>query len=120
MKSFLNIVLYAALFCLVVALRLYPAQATEIASGTNDTRIVQLEFKVNTLQSQLRQLQSQLSQAGVTLSAPAVAEIPSVEIPATFGESPTDLSFEERFDNLATLVIEMNQRLMEIKRRLAQ
>ncbi|MEL6552212.1 MAG: hypothetical protein AAFQ63_01930 [Cyanobacteria bacterium J06621_11] len=96
---------------------LYPAKAAEVATGLVDPRFTRLESKVNALQAQVNRLQSQLSQSGSgNGSGGPVA--PYVEPSAVSGEFPNGLSLDEQFDNLATLVIEMNQRIMQIEREL--
>ncbi|MGC1308099.1 MAG: hypothetical protein WA885_12795 [Phormidesmis sp.] len=83
------------------------------ASSLVDSRISQLEFQVRSLATQVNQFQSQRSNAsngsnGSNRSA-------STDI----APMPTDPSFAQQFDNLATLVIEMNQRLAALEQQVA-
>ena len=120
-------IVYFFFSCLVLVVLLlyswsFPMQATEIATGLGDPRLARLEFKVNALQAQLNRLQSQLPQTGSILSSPVSSgsahDVHISEPLVTSGEGPTDLSLAEQFDNLATLVIEMNQRLRVLERQL--
>ncbi|MGB3668534.1 MAG: hypothetical protein WA984_00375 [Phormidesmis sp.] len=84
------------------------------AAGLSDPRLARLEFEVSALQSQVNQLQNQLSRgtnSSVQTSQPAS---PS-ERPSNLG----DPTLDEQFDNLATLVIELNQRVLQVEDRLA-
>ena len=84
-----------------------------IASGP-DPRLIQLEFEVSALQNQLRQIQNQLSRQPGTVIDPRPAQ--PIERPAGL---PDDLPFDMQFDNLATLVIEINQRVIAIENQLS-
>ncbi len=97
---------WACLISLVVGIWLTPAQAS---SALNESRIRQLEFQVRSLQTQISQIQSRSPGAP---SAPAIAVEPTVDV---FNE-PTP---QAQFDNLATLVIEINQRVKAIEQQLS-
>ncbi|MEL6158582.1 MAG: hypothetical protein AAFQ40_17365 [Cyanobacteria bacterium J06623_5] len=98
-------------FCLaltvVLGLWLLPARAS---SSLTDSRVTQLEFQMRSLQTQINQLQSQ--RPG---SRPAGSRPPAISA----GPTPGELPLEQQFDNLATLVIEINQRLAAIESQLA-
>ena len=100
---------FLANVCLVIALLLYfqlwPASAS---SSLTDSRINQLEFQVRSLQTQLNQLQAQ----------PPSPSTRSANIRPNTTLPETELSLDEQFDNLATLVIEINQRVIAIENRL--
>ena len=81
------------------------------ASSLIDSRINQLEFQVRSVQTQLNQLQNQLPNPG-----PSVSNSPR---PAHRGPAPDELSLDEQFDNLATLVIEINQRVKVLENQLS-
>lgn len=95
----------------------HSAGAVDIATGLGDPRLAQLEFKVNALQSQVSRLQSQLS--GGNFEASGSIERDFEQSAPVGGVLGNALPLEEQFDNLATLVVEINQRVMEIERRLA-
>ncbi len=77
------------------------------ASSLTDSRVNQLEYQVRSLQTQVSQLQSRLPGAASSSSDPA----PRLE--ATAGSY--DPSLDAQFDNLATLVIEINQRVRALE-----
>ncbi|EDX84069.1 hypothetical protein S7335_1766 [Synechococcus sp. PCC 7335] len=68
-----------------------------------------MEFQVRALQTQIRQIQPR--SAGGSTSAP-----PAAAPPAEIFDGPTP---QEQFDNLATLVIEINQRLKAVEQQLS-
>ncbi|MEM9090272.1 MAG: hypothetical protein AAGC93_16175 [Cyanobacteria bacterium P01_F01_bin.53] len=82
------------------------------ASSLIDSRINQLEFQVRSVQTQLNQLQTQLPNPG----GPSVSNVPTT---IHRGPAPDELSLDEQFDNLATLVIEINQRVKVLESQLA-
>ena len=76
-----------------------------------NSRLSRLEVEVRSLRSDLRQLASQVS--GVSRSPAASRPVsPSTPRPDIF-----EPSLEEQFDNLATLAIELKQRVVELERR---
>lgn len=87
---------------LVLGLWLRPVSAS---SSLSDSRLSQLEFRVRSLQTQVNQLQGQSPNPGTSSVSTQPALTPSL------GE----LSLDEQFDNLATLVIEINQRLIRLE-----
>lgn len=82
------------------------------ASSLIDSRINQLEFQVRSVQTQLNQLQNQLPNPGGS----SVSQSPS---PIHRGSVPDELSLDEQFDNLATLVIEINQRVKVLENQIS-
>lgn len=94
---------------LVILSLLLPAKAS---SSLTDSRVTQLEFQVRSLQTQINQLQSR--RPG---SSPAEAPPPNI---SQAGPTPGELPLEQQFDNLAILVIEINQRLGAIETQLGQ
>lgn len=92
--------------CLAMVLIISVWLTPSSASSLTDSRINQLEFKVRSLQTQLNRLENQTGNVHNS-SAPARA------INATPGlDEP---SLDEQFDNLATLVIEINQRVIALE-----
>ncbi len=76
-----------------------------------------LESRLNRLESELGRLRSQLSRVEYQLAIPNRPAAPPQPAP------PPDLlepSLEEQFDNLATLTIELKQRLQQLERRVEQ
>ncbi len=93
---------------LVLSLWLRPVDASDLV----DVQLNQLEFQVRSLQTQVNQLQSANgSSSSASTSYPVLTEVPP---------APGDLSLKDQFDNLATLVIEINQRVKAIEARLAE
>ena len=90
------------LLCLSIALLLSFLLRPVTASSLIDSRVNQLEFQVRSLQTKVSQLQSQSPQPASTSSRPAQTESSFV---------PGDLTLDEQFDNLAILVIELQQRV---------
>lgn len=111
--------LYFCYFCgaliLILGLWLTPVSASSLV----DPRLAQLEFKVSALQNQVRQLQNQLS-PGTTAPArrPTTTNEPPASQPPVATGLPDDLPLDQQFDNLATLVIELNQRVMTLENQL--
>ncbi|MGB3764930.1 MAG: hypothetical protein WA947_00080 [Phormidesmis sp.] len=85
-----------------MSLWLRPAVAD---SSLSESRINQLEFKVRSLQTQISQLQGQ----SPSLSSGNATSRPETALPMN------ELSSGEQFDNLATLVIEINQRVIRLE-----
>ncbi len=77
------------------------------ASSLTDSRVNQLEYQVRSLQTQISQLQSRLPSARSDTSSPT----PRIEAAAGI----YDPALEVQFDNLATLVIEINQRVRALE-----
>jgi hypothetical protein len=93
---------------LVLSIWLRPAHASDSVS----IKLNQLEFQVRSLQTQVNQLQSANgSNSNASSSYPVLTEVPP---------APGDLSLKEQFDNLATLVIEINQRVKAIEERVME
>lgn len=81
------------------------------AVSLTDSRITQLEYGLRSLQNQINQLQSQLPRSGGS----------SGNRPNPVTVSPAlDLSLDEQFDNLATLVIELSQRVSALESQAAE
>ena len=94
---------FIAVFVMLLSIWLRPA----IASSTlSESRINQLEFQVRSLQTQVNQLQGRSSNPR---SSSTVTSYPDFTLP------PGELSLDAQFDNLATLVIEINQRVMKLE-----
>ena len=90
-------------FVMLLSIWLRPA----IASSTlSESRINQLEFQVRSLQAQVNQLQGRISSSGPSNAATSFPDL----VPP-----PGELSLDAQFDNLATLVIEINQRVMKLE-----
>lgn len=90
------------ILALLLSIFLRPAVAD---ASLSESRINQLEFKVRSLQTQINQLQGQVPNpsSGNATSRPDIAS------------PPNELSLDEQFDNLATLVIEINQRVAALE-----
>ena len=92
---------------LVLSIWLGPAKAS---TSLTDSRINQLEFQLRSLQNQVSQLQSQLPRSGSSSTRPS----PGAASPAF------EPSLDEQFDNLATLVIELSQRVLALESQAAE
>lgn len=92
---------------LIVGVLFRPSQAVSLT----DSRINQLEFQVRQIQTQLNRIANQNGSAPTLSTA---QRNPNIE------STGSDLTFDEQFDNLATMVIEINQRLQIIEQRLAE
>lgn len=99
-------VIVCLILALLVSIWLRPAIAD---SSLSESRINQLEFQVRSLQTQINQLQGQ----SPSLSSGSAASRPDVAKP--FNE----LSPDEQFNNLATLVIEINQRVIRLEEKIS-
>lgn len=91
--------------CLALALVAFGQFGVAKASSLTDSRIRQLESQVRSLQTQVSQLQSQRPNAGSSTAIP----------PQPTGTPFTELTPQQQFDNLATLVIEINQRVIALE-----
>ena len=98
-------------FCLALTLLLSLFLKPVTAVSLTDSRVTQLEYQVRSLQTQVSQLQSNGPAASNSNSRPAPIEAPAI---------PGDLSSAQQFDNLATLVIEINQRVKALEARVFQ
>ncbi|MDV3350782.1 hypothetical protein QGP82_18885 [Leptothoe sp. LEGE 181152] len=97
-------------FCLLLALFLSLwLQPVEASLSLSDPRINRLESQLRSLQSQVNRLQSQLPRAGNSRPAP-IDRPPSPETP----------SFDQQFDTLAVLVIELQQRVSVLETKLEE
>ena len=77
------------------------------ASSLTDSRVNQLEYQVRSLQTQVSQLQSRIPGAANNAASPTPRSEASASI--------YDPSLDAQFDNLATLVIEINQRVRALE-----
>lgn len=124
MKAFSKRVFLCVSLLLPVVIICLSSWLKPVHASSPNPRVIQLEFKVNALQAQINQLQSQLSRSSNTtvsntpLPSAAIGGRPAqrIEQPVAI---PGDLSFDAQFDNLATLVIEINQRLIAIEGQLS-
>lgn len=91
---------------LCLSLWLRPVRAS---SSLAETRITQLEFKVRSLQTQLNQLQGQSPPPSSHISTSRIDSNPPLD----------ELPLDDQFDNLATLVIEINQRVKRIEEQIS-
>ena len=99
-------VVVCLILTLLLSIWLRPAIAD---SSLSESRINQLEFQVRSLQTQINQLQGQ----SPNLSSGSATSRPDVALPRN------ELSIDEQFDNLATLVIEINQRVIRLEEKAA-
>ena len=100
--SFRHLAVISLILVLFLSIWLRPVRAS---SSLSETRITQLEFKVRSLQTQLNQLQNQ------PLPPNADAAVSPIDSNPPIDELPLD----DQFDNLATLVIEINQRVQRLE-----
>ena len=91
----------------IALLLLVSVWARPVTASLNDSRIDQLEYQLRSLQTQVSQLQSRLPGAASSVSSPA----PRTESSA----GAYDPALDAQFDNLATLVIEINQRVKALE-----
>ena len=99
------------LLCLALTLLLSIFFKPVAADSLTDSRVSQLEYQVRSLQTQVSQLQSNSPATSSSYSRPAPAEASAI---------PGDLSPAQQFDNLATLVIEINQRVKALEAKVLQ
>ncbi len=78
-----------------------------VTASLTDSRVDQLEYQLRSLQTQVSQLQSHLPGTASSASSPT----PRTEASAGIYNP----SFDTQFDNLATLVIEINQRVKALE-----
>lgn len=77
---------------------------------------IRLESRVNSLEYQLRMVQAELSRLSSTARSQPVQPPPSTPVPPASG---AHLSFDQQFDNLATLAIELKDDLRALEERVA-
>ncbi len=109
MKSLLNPFLLLVITVVLLSTWFAPVKAVSLT----DSRISQLEYGLRSLQTQVSQLQSQIPRSigGSSSPPPAVT---------TAAPRPGDPSLAEQFDNLATLVIELKQRVSALESQAAE
>jgi len=87
--------------------------------GRIETRLSRLESQVFELRSQLRQLGAASGQPSRSLAAPRQT-VPRRATPAIPSNNSRTLAGDPQFDRLATLVIELKERMDRLERRLDQ
>ncbi|MEM1239480.1 MAG: hypothetical protein AAGI45_06555 [Cyanobacteria bacterium P01_H01_bin.26] len=106
MKSFFKPLTW---FCLALVVLLGLWLRPVGASSLVNPRINRLESQVRSLQSQISRLQSQLPRSSGSRPAPSGS--------APVGEVP---SFDQQFDTLAILIIELQERVSDLEARLVE
>ena len=106
MKSFFKPL---AWFCLAIVVVLSLWLRPVGASSLVNPRINRLESQVRSLQSQISRLQSQLPRSG--------GSRPARTSPAPVVDTP---SFDQQFDTLAILIIELQERVSDLEARLVE
>ncbi len=91
----------------IALLLLISVWSRPVTASLTDSRVNQLEYQVRSLQTQVSQLQSRIPGAASSASSPA----PRTEASAGI----YDPALDAQFDNLATLVIEINQRVKALE-----
>lgn len=81
-----------------------------------DSRVSRLEAEVTSLRGQISQLQSQINRLGNRSNSGVSA--PRVEVPEPEYSSPNSIP-KSMFDRLATLVIELKERMDKLEARIA-
>ena len=109
MKLFFQPLVWFLSSLLVLSIWLGSAKAS---TSLTDSRINQLEFQLRSLQTQVSQLQSQRPRASSGSS-----DRPDL---APASSSFNDPTLDEQFDNLATLVIELNQRTAALEAKFSE
>lgn len=103
------------LFCLalslLVSLFLRPMLRPATAVSLTDSRVSQLEYQVRSLQTQINQIQSNTPASSGSSRPTLTPEAPFI---------PGDPSLAQQFDNLATLAIELKQRVKALEERVFQ
>ena len=79
--------------------------SVEASPSLIDPRINRLESQLRSLQSQVTRLQSQLSRTSNSRSTAPDISAPTAEVP----------SFDQQFDTLAILIIELQQRVAALE-----
>ncbi|PZO59975.1 MAG: hypothetical protein DCF15_02755 [Phormidesmis priestleyi] len=88
----------------IALLLLISVWSRPVTASLTDSRVNQLEYQVRSLQTQVSQLQSRI---------PGAASSPAPRTEASAGIY--DPALDAQFDNLATLVIEINQRVKALE-----
>ncbi len=108
MRSLLNPFLLLVLTVILLSTWFAPVKAAALT----DSRISQLEYGLRSLQTQVNQLQSQIPRSIGGSNPPPAA--------TTAAPLPGDPSLAEQFDNLATLVIELKQRVSALEAQVSE
>lgn len=112
-KRVTRIGVFALLFLLI--LWLFSHIATAQGSGKLNTRLNRLESKQEILRIDIRRLRDQLDNRRRLPNRQQLSpSVPAPSSPSTFGPVPSDYSM---FDRLATLVIELKERVNELEQR---
>ncbi|MGB3300046.1 MAG: hypothetical protein WBA76_17425 [Phormidesmis sp.] len=109
--SFKPLLLFCLALSLLVSLFLRPVLRPATAVSLTDSRVSQLEYQVRSLQAQINQLQSNAPASGGSPRPVPAPEAPFI---------PGDPSLAQQFDNLATLAIELKQRVKALEERVFQ
>lgn len=105
-KDFLKPIHILFLAVALVLIWLRPVAASSLV----DARIRQLEFQVRSLQTQLNQIPNSRPRTGSAPPPPPTA-VPTL---------PGDPTLAQQFDNLATLAIELKQRVSALEEQVEQ
>lgn len=86
-------------------------------AGLAQVNNIRLESRVDRLESELSRVRSQLTRLEAQVRGPDRA----TPLPPTTADLPgNELTFDEQFDNLATLVIELKQDLRQLEAEVAE
>lgn len=106
-------------FAALLLLFVLPVFSPGAASSILESRVSRLEADNAQLRSQLSRLESQVSRLSGLESSNVRANQPRLSTPAPVPPSPRQLpSNDPMFDRLATLVIELKERVVRLEKRL--
>lgn len=118
MKKTHNILKKIGLFCMALLLVIiaWGGVNTETASSQQvESRINRLESEFYGIESRLNRIESQLNQVGRS-GSPVAPPPPQINS----GRNRSQLSREQMFDRLATLVIELKQQVNKLEARVSK
>lgn len=106
-----------ALFTLILLLGLWPHGAVPQTFSNVNVRVSNLESQVYQLRAEVSQLRSQVYSLNRSNTQAPIALSPAPPIPPR--TAPPELTNKSMFDRLATLVIELKERIKDVEARLA-
>jgi hypothetical protein len=102
--------------CVVFVVIIGVSRGPVFAQSGVDSRVSRLEAEITTLRGQLNQLQSQVNRLGNRSNSGVSA--PRVEVSEPEYSAPNSIP-KSMFDRLATLVIELKERIDKLEARIA-
>lgn len=121
-KAWINLLVLGSCFFLALGLSLLPAPLlASVSTARLESRISRVEAQNFQLRSRLNRLESQLARASRSPSSPGTPRrAPEIDLPSPPPPLGTPISDDPMFDRLATLVIELKERIQTLEKQVAE